>query len=128
MAICLWTFFFWIEFKQFVKQPMEYFGDYNNWIDLLSQFTSISFFTVLDLTIFMQKKIVSIENLRVWGGFACFLLWIKMFQWMRLFGSTAAFISLVSQVFIDVKIFNLMMFIIMCAFGNFYYTLNMNTK
>ena len=73
-------------------------------------------------TIFIQ-----IEDLRVWGGFACFLLWIKMFQWMRLFKQTAHFITLIAQIFVDVGTFNFMMLVVMAAFGNFYYVLNNNT-
>lgn len=128
IAINLWWFFFIIEFKQFRKQPKEYFEDYNNWIDLTSQITSISFFIILDSTVFFSKIFVRIQNLRIWGGFACFLLWIKMFQWMRLFQATAHFITLVVEIFRELKTFNFMMLIIMAAFGNFYYTLNNNSE
>lgn len=51
-----------------------------------------------------------------------------MFQWMRLFKQTAHFITLVATIFSELKTFNIMMLIIMAAFGNFYYTLNNNTK
>ena len=127
IAVYLWGFFFRIEYRQFKKQPKEYFEDYNNWIDLTSQVTSISFFIILDSTVFYNKIFVRIQILRVWGGFACFLLWIKMFQWMRLFKATAHFITLVVEIFRELKTFNFMMLIIMAAFGNFYYTLNNNT-
>lgn len=60
IAVNLWWFFFKIEYMQFKKQPMEYFEDYNNWIDLTSQVTSISFFIILDSTVCFNKVFVSI--------------------------------------------------------------------
>jgi hypothetical protein len=96
-------------------------------MDMCSQLTSISFFMVLDYTIWFDEIIVDPSNMVIWGGFACMLLWIRMFQWMRLFKETAHFITLLSQVLNDLKIFNIMWFIVMAAFGNFAYTLNNNT-
>lgn len=60
LAIYLWAFFFLIEWRQFKEQPREYFGDYNNYIDLTSQVISISFFIILDSTVFFNKVLVSI--------------------------------------------------------------------
>lgn len=60
LAIYLWGFFFMIEYRQFKEQPREYFGDYNNYIDLTSQVISISFFIILDSTVFFNKVLVSI--------------------------------------------------------------------
>lgn len=61
VAIVLWAFFFWIEFRQFVKQPTEYFDDYWNWIDLTSQFTSMSFLIILNYIVITGKDLVSVE-------------------------------------------------------------------
>lgn len=56
------------------------------------------------------------------------LLWIRMFQWMRLFNEFSHFIYLISKILSDIKIFNVMWFIVMAAFGNFFYSLNNNSK
>lgn len=85
IAISLWGFFFMIEFKQMIKNPIAYVTDYANWLDMASQACSISYFMVLDYTILTDIIIVRIENLRIWGGAACMLMWIRFFQWMRLF-------------------------------------------
>ena len=57
----------------------------------------------------------------------CFLLWIKVFYWMRLYSTPAYFISLITKTIYDIRIFTLLVLIITCAFANFFYILNMNT-
>jgi hypothetical protein len=85
IAYVLWSFFFWIEIMQMYASPSEYFTDFWNYVDITSQLTSFSFFCALNITTFFDIIIVDITRMRLWGGFACFLLWVKMFQWMRLF-------------------------------------------
>lgn len=96
VALGLWCYFFYIEMKKFAMYPKLYLLDYSNWLDVCSQLLSLSFFIVLDYTIILDQIIVPVTKLRIWGGAACMLMWIRMFQWMRLFNQTAHFISLLS--------------------------------
>lgn len=127
VAQLLQFFFFSIEMRQFLKGPIAYLTDYSNWLDMCSQFTSLSYFIVFQYSVFTDNLAVQVSTFRVWGGLACMLLWIRMFQWMRLFKETAHFITLLSRVLADMKTFDVMWLIVMAAFGNFYYTLNNNS-
>lgn len=124
LAFYFWAFFFYIEMKKLAYAPREYLMDISNWLDMFSQMLSLSFFIVLDYTIIFDKIIIEVQDLRIWGGAACMLMWIRMFQWMRLFTATAHFISLLSAVLSSLKVFNFMWLLVMLAFGNFFYLLN----
>ena len=63
------------------------------------------------------------------GAAAVFVLWLKLFYFLRLFKPTSAFISMIIEMFIDIKIFFLIFFIGVLAFANTYYVLDMgNTE
>jgi len=49
-----------------------------------------------------------------------------MFYWMRLFSLTAYYVKLITQTVIDCGPFLLMVAIIVAAFANFYYLINLN--
>mgnify|MGYP000588972936 CR=1 FL=1 len=59
---------------------------------------------------------------------ACFIMWIKIYYLMRVFQETAHFITLITQIVIDVKTFILMLLIIFMAFANFFYVIDMGEK
>jgi len=56
------------------------------------------------------------------------MLWIKMFYWMRLFKSTAHFVTLIFETIYDIKVFLIMLFIILSGFTNFFYIINKNAE
>ena len=70
---------------------------------------------------------MEVETVRTVGSVACFFLWVKAFYWMRLFKTSAYFITLISQTLADIRIFASMVFVILCAFANFFLILNLNT-
>ena len=53
-------------------------------------------------------------------------MWLKVFYWMRLFPSLAYYVNLIKQTIADIKNFLLMCLIILCAFANFFYVLDLN--
>lgn len=59
--------------------------------------------------------------LRTLGGSVLFLLWIKMFYWLRLFNSTAYFIKLILKTISDLRHFIILITIIMTAFITMFY-------
>ena len=56
------------------------------------------------------------------------IMWVKLFYWMRLFKNTAHFITLISRTIYDVRIFMLMLLIILCSFANFFFLINENIQ
>jgi len=63
------------------------------------------------------------------AGLTCFLLWLKLFYYMRLFKPTSAFIRMIIEMFKDIRIFIFIFFIAILGFANFYYVLDQgNTK
>jgi len=68
-----------------------------------------------------------VKKVRLVGALAVFIMWTKIFYWMRLFRIFAHFISLLSQTARDISTFTVMLFLILCAFANFFYIINNNT-
>lgn len=66
-------------------------------------------------------------TIRVIGGLATWFLWVKTFYWMRLFKSTAYFITLIRQTIWDIKVFFFIVLLIQLAFANFFFIINNNT-
>ena len=74
-----------------------------------------------------EVLMMSVEMTRIIAAITVFLLWIKVFYWMRLFESTAYFINLISQTIADIKIFLYLVLIVVIAFANVFFILNNNT-
>jgi len=115
-----------MEIKQFLKEPMGYLGDAWNWVDLLSFIFNFFFLIFINLNVGSGRIIVPISFTRIVGATSCFLMWIKVFYWMRLFKSTAYFINLIIQTFADSNSFALMLLIIVCAFANLFFIIQLN--
>ncbi len=62
------------------------------------------------------------------GSVAVFIMWIKLFYWMRLFKSFSAFIRMITEIFKDIKVFLVMLLIALGAFTNVIFVLNLNRK
>jgi len=115
---CLQLFF---EGKQMVQYRSEYFlsqGFVWNFLDLLSSILvmAVSLIVLADLDI---GKLILIV-----GGMACFVIWLKLFYYLRIFRPTSAFIKMIIEMLKDIRIFLLIFFIGIFAFANFYYILD----
>ena len=64
---------------------------------------------------------------RAIGALAVFFLWIKVFYWMRLFASSAYFITLIANTIFDIRVFTVVVLLVIMAFANFFYVINLNT-
>lgn len=71
-----------------------------------------------------DKSVFTITWLRAYVGIAAFMMWIKVFYWMRLFSNTAYYVKLITQTLADVKLFLLLCTVIIFAFANLFYMLN----
>ena len=71
---------------------------------------------------------VSDELLQILGAIVIFLLWFKLFYWMRLFKPFGAFIRMITEILRDIRVFLVMLFISISAFANIIYLLNFNRE
>ena len=55
-------------------------------------------------------------------------MWIKVFYWMRLFRSSGYYITLILQTINDIKIFMGLVGLILIAFANVFFLLQLNVK
>ena len=127
ISIYFQIFFTRIELVQAFQLKGEYFMDYWNCIDFTSMVLNGAYTIFILCTVFSNKLVLEEGNYRTLGSLVAFLMWIKVFYWMRLFNTPAYFINLITQTISDIRIFALLVFIIICAFANFFYILNMNT-
>jgi hypothetical protein len=97
----------------------RYFTSFWNWIDMGSFWLNTIFIGVLNYNVYMGQNIVDITVVRTIGAVAGFVMWIKVFYWMRLFRYTSYFITLIVKSVTDTRYFMIMLLIIYCAYGNF---------
>lgn len=64
---------------------------------------------------------------RIIAAFSLFILWMKMFDWLRLFEATSFYIKLVTAVFYDMSSFMLLFFTGMAMFGSSMYMLQLSS-
>jgi len=62
------------------------------------------------------------------GGLASFMVWIKLFYFLRIFRPTSSFIRMIVEMIKDIRIFLLIFFIAIFAFANFYYVIEKGNK
>jgi len=73
-----------------------------------------------------ERFLVDEYDIRRLGALCCFLMWIKVFYWMRLFGSLAKYVNLIYCTIADCLWFMALVLIIIISFANFFYLLNLN--
>tara|TARA_B110000285_G_scaffold234330_1_gene310895 strand:+ start:5703 stop:6308 length:606 start_codon:yes stop_codon:yes gene_type:complete len=115
-----------MEIQQFIKEPIGYLGDTWNWLDLLSFIFNTAFLIFINTNVLMGRILIPIDFTRIIGACCCYLMWLKVFYWMRLFSNTAYFINLILSTFSDSGSFALMLVIIICAFANLFFIIQLN--
>jgi len=70
-----------------------------------------------------QMDIQTLNNLAALG---VFLIWLKLFYWMRLFDPTAAFLRMITEILIDSVEFIIMLIICVLMFSSSLAVLNNN--
>jgi hypothetical protein len=124
--LCIYKFSFKLEIQQFIKEPIGYLGDAWNWLDLLSFIFNLAFLFFININVLGGRILIPIDFTRIIGACCCFFMWLKVFYWMRLFRDTAYFINLIIQTFSDSMSFFLMLMIIVCAFANLFFIIQLN--
>jgi len=109
------------ELIQFRSTPARYFQDFWNIID----------FAALLLTgMYMYRSLSGYNDdaTNVLGSVAVFLLWIKLFYWMRLFKPFSAFIRIITEIVKDIQVFFVMLMVCLGCFSNVLMILDLNRE
>ena len=97
-----------------------------NWFDLLQFFFNTAFLICLGTNVSTGFNTVDIHVIRTIGAMAGWVMWIKVFYWMRLFKPTSYFIILIMRTITDSLPFIIMLAIIIFAYANLNYILQLN--
>jgi len=68
------------------------------------------------------------ELLSSLGCIAVFIMWIRVFYWLRLFPEIARFLRLIEETIKDMKAFAILFLIILLAFGNVFYIASLDRQ
>lgn len=78
--------------------------------------------------LYLDRKVMEASWKKALYAIACFVMWIKIYYLMRIFSQTAHFITLMARIVEDSKTFMIMLTIILLAFANFFYVIDMGDK
>ena len=79
------------EFWQIRVGKLKYFKSFWNWVDLVALSLTL-LITVLTLA---ELDYIKIQTLRILAALATFLLFVNIYDWLRLFEQTAFYVKLV---------------------------------
>ena len=82
---------------------------------------------IVGRTLVMQDgDFIDARQLRIIGSCAALCNWIQLVFWMRLFDSTAMYVSLIIRTIKDISYFMIVMMLIIFGFATAFYLLQMN--
>mmetsp|Transcript_26943 Transcript_26943/g.19397 ORF Transcript_26943/g.19397 Transcript_26943/m.19397 type:complete len:303 (+) Transcript_26943:5575-6483(+) len=115
LCLIIWGKFFvtfmLLELIQFRGDPLGYFTDFWNILDFSSLVLCASY-------IGMELTGNTGNDVNVLGSISCLLLWTKLFYWMRIFKPFSAFIRIISEIIMDIRVFSIMLLFCLAAFAN----------
>ena len=92
----------------------EHFGTVYNVLDVV-QLISTFWITVANL----QDGGSSLKDVhRVVAAFSLFIIWFKLFDWLRLWEETAFYIKLITQTIEDINVFAILFIVGLAMFGS----------
>ena len=121
--VCLVAYLITTEVLQFINCGFfKYFGQLVNYMDLY-QFI-MNLFLVLTSLLQIDVPHLSDEKKRVFSSLIMICLWMKMFDWLRMFDLTSRFVSLIISTIIEILPFMLLFIFILFMFGSAMFLLN----
>ena len=66
------------------------------------------------------------EAMRPIASISLFLMWCKIFYFLRLFETTAPIVRMIMQIISDMKTFSFVLFLAVLGFANTFYILSLN--
>ena len=124
----LYLYFVKFEIDQFIQDPVDYFFDLMNQFDIAQYSLNLLIICMVIQDVYLDRKIMEDSWKKAFYAIACFCMWIKIYYLMRIFSQTAHFITLITRIVDDCKTFVIMLTIILLAFANFYYVIDMGDK
>jgi len=115
-----WITFALLEFIQLKDDPLGYITNLWNIIDL-SSLVLCALFVYFDFSVTISR-----EANNILGAVAVLLLYIKLFYWLRIYKSFSAFIRMISEIVMDIKVFSIMLFLCLAGFANIMMVVNNN--
>ena len=109
-----------LEIIQLRSTGISYFYNMWNLIDFSSLIIN-AVYVACELT-----NALPFGKLQLIATVATLLLWVKFFYWMRLFRPFSAFIRMIAEILIDIRVFMVMLMLCLAAFANIVYLLNDN--
>ena len=95
-----------------------------NWVDIIHLFMN-SGLILMSLYCYLMR--IEIEDgVRTWAAIAAFMTWMKFFDWLRLFDSTAFFIRLMTKTIYSIRYFLPVMLIWYMAFSCAFWIIDLN--
>ena len=95
IAIFFMVSFASLEIEQMVSDGFGYFEDPWNCIDMTSICTNAFYLYCCLHTYVTGEEAENVNTINMYGSFAVFFMWIKVFYWMRLFASLAYYVKLI---------------------------------
>lgn len=80
-----WARTTWNELSELRRDGFDYFKDAWNYIDVSLTVVSQAYMGYFSVDMILNVQYFAVTRIRTLGGVTLFLLWIKMFYWMRLF-------------------------------------------
>lgn len=74
------------------QKLMKHFSSIMNVCDFVQYMTTL----MLVITNLIDAQWPSVESCRIIGAFLVFILWFKMFDWLRMFDATSFYIALIN--------------------------------
>ena len=126
IVLVQWVYQVYNEFVQFLQkdEKIEHFYSLWNWVDLVGLGGNL--FIIIVGVFNDGETIISIESIRVLASIVSLCIFVKLFDWLRLFESTAFYILLVGETLSDIQAFMIILLCTLLAFGVPMYMLNMN--
>ena len=116
------AYFAYLEWLQILDKTDTYFFEFTNWTQLVSPALYIVLILKND---FFDDQWYDFQTQKDLAAIAIIFVWYNVFYWMRLFDATAFFINLLEETFVGIKGFLKMMLILILAFANIVYIINL---
>ena len=128
IVLVQWVYQVYNELVQFLQkdEKIEHFYSLWNWVDLVGLGGNL--FIIIVGVFNDGETIISIESIRVLASIVSLCIFVKLFDWLRLFESTAFYILLVGETLSDIQAFMIILLCTLLAFGVPMYMLNMNRE
>lgn len=105
------------ELQSVYFQGWGYFGVAWNYIDMLCLYLNIAYIVIYFLN-------VDLEQLRVLAAISIFFNWIKLFDFLRIFQQTSAFMRMVFSILKGMSVFTFFLLMSFLTIGNSFYPLS----